>query len=54
MFFGGATSTAKEYKLKPWANREFLQLSETMTTDAFHSAIRQKYSVPIANDEADD
>jgi hypothetical protein len=44
IFFGGATSTAKNYNLQGWTGQDFLQLDEAMTTGAFHSLIRSKYS----------
>lgn len=44
IFFGGATSTAKERGLRAWSHEELLALSDTSTQEQFHGAIRAKYS----------
>lgn len=44
VFFGGATSTARERGLCAWSHEELLALSETSTQEQFHGAIRAKYS----------
>jgi hypothetical protein len=44
VFFGGATSTARERGLRAWALEEILALSASLTQEQFHAAIRAKYS----------
>lgn len=44
MYFGGATSTAQEFGLVAWSNKDIETLSSEMTQEEFHRAIRQKYS----------
>lgn len=44
LFFGGATSTAKERNLRVWTREEIRALPETVTQEQFHAAIRAKYS----------
>jgi hypothetical protein len=43
MYFGGASSTAEEYALSPWAHEELMGLDESITSEEFHRAIRSKY-----------
>jgi len=44
LFFGGATSAARRHGLQAWSQDELLALDEGMPVEAFHSAIRAKYS----------
>lgn len=44
IFIGGATSAAKRYGLKKWANDELFALNDNMSMNEFHQAIRAKYS----------
>lgn len=44
LFLGGATSAAKRYGLQEWSQDELLALDDEMPLEAFHSAIRAKYS----------
>lgn len=44
MFIGGSSSTARDYGLRPWCREELESLTEDMSREAFHHAIRDKYS----------
>lgn len=44
MFLGGSSTTARRYGLRGWSNDELLGLDENMTSEAFHTAIRARYS----------
>jgi hypothetical protein len=44
LFFGGATSTARERRTRPWSAEEIRALPDSLTTEQFHAAIRAKYS----------
>jgi hypothetical protein len=44
MYFGGSSSTAKEYELSRWSNNELLGLDEKMSQEKFHQVIRAKYT----------
>lgn len=44
LFFGGVTAAAKRFGLRAWSHEELLALDDDMPLEAFHSAIRSKYS----------
>ncbi len=44
LFLGGSSSTASRYGLQKWSNEQLLELDESMSSEAFHSAIRSRYS----------
>jgi len=44
LFLGGSSSTAKSHGLHAWEKDELLGLDDEMSAEAFHSAIRAKYS----------
>jgi hypothetical protein len=43
LFFGGSTSTANEYGLKPWTKVEVEELRSNLTTSELHELVRAKY-----------
>lgn len=44
LYFGGATSTARNYNLKPWTIDEIRRIPDDISTDEFHKLIRAKYA----------
>lgn len=44
LFLGGATSTARERRIRAWTAEEIRALPDSITTEQFHATIRAKYS----------
>ena len=43
LFLGGASEAVQRYRLRAWTQDELAQLTESMTLDEFHAAVRRKY-----------
>ena len=43
IFFGGASSTVKSYRLRPWSSEELLGINDNISIEEFHELIRSKY-----------